>query len=68
MDYGKVILKAHAGDPIAIKTVEALVQAYVVGTTFSNYLISDPQHAIEHVNERLDMGNRTEYERLPVTL
>lgn len=43
-----------------------------IRAAFTKLLASDPQHAIEHANTKLDAANRAEYkreiERLPVTL
>ena len=46
----------------------AEVRALRIRAAIAEMYDRDPDKAAAHVNERLDMGNRTEYERLPVTL
>jgi hypothetical protein len=43
-------------------------RAREIRAAFAKWLASEPQHAIAHVNAKLDEANRAERERLPVAL
>ena len=48
--------------------IRAKIQALRIRVAIAKMYALYPDRTVAHVNERLDMGNRTEYERLPVTL